>query len=252
VTKDGTEWKVRDPVVFNPDQSLLAASQWGSAGSPTEDRPWLKSWYYPYDEFDQWPRDSGGRSCWWCTHEFSWSPFPLPVSYDQTNDRFRVKGIFCGPSCAKSYAASSGALGSAHRIYGWIDEIALRFFGYATRTGDVHVAPLAPARELLQRYCGPKGFTIEQFRTACLHGRSIRLCRSNFVTEKQIVEAEQLTARMVTSHSGGRARSAHHVDDPDNILTTRDLVKQSRMPFAGRGARRLDDFMRKGAKRRKL
>jgi len=251
--KDGAEWRVRDPVAFNPDQSLVAACQWGSANQPADDRPWLKSWYYPYDEFDQWPREPGGRCCWWCTHDFAWSPFPLPVSYDQKNDRYRVKGVFCGPSCAKAYASTTGGVpGSVHRIYTWVDEIALRYFGYATRTGGVHIAPPAPARELLQRFCGPKGFTIEQFRTACLHGRSIRICRPNFVTEKQIVEGEQQTAKIVTAQPGGRgARSAHHVDDPDNIPTTRDLVKQTRMPFAGRGARRLDDFMRKGAKRKR-
>lgn len=68
--------KVKTPYVFDPDQAALAAAQWGSDGDQPVDRPWLKSWYFPADAFDPWPRKQpAGLCCWHCTCEFDWAPF---------------------------------------------------------------------------------------------------------------------------------------------------------------------------------
>jgi hypothetical protein len=231
--------------VFNPDQAAQAAAQWSASTVPSEDRPWLKSWYFPMDAFDPWPTKTDLR-CWWCTHPFSWTPFPLPHRWDPHNGRYDVCGFFCGPSCAKAYA--SGKFPNASSVFGWIEIIAHDFYGYTTATGGTPMIKPAPSRELLREYCGPKGLTIKQFRSVCVHGRTMTMCRPNWVTTKQIVEAEDYNARLVTKREEATdlvnvaPQSAYHSENPDIIQTTSDLVKVTRIPFAGTGARRLDEY----------
>lgn len=250
----GYDQRIRKPhlekeaYVFNPDQAVQAAAQWGSAGKQTEGMPWLKSWYFPTDAFDPWPSKTDLR-CWWCTHQFTWSPFPLPNRYDDRDKRYDVTGIFCGPSCAKAYAA--GKYPNITHVYHWIEVIAHEFYGYTTNTGATPHIPVAPPRELLRDFCGPKGFTIQQFRSACVHGRSLVLLRPGWITLKQIVEAEDSNARISTKvelakeASASIKQSAFHPENPDAIQTTGSLVRITRVPFAGVGARRLDEFFGK-------
>ena len=229
---------VTKPYVFDPDQAVLAASQWGSDTSESADKPWLKSWYYPSDAFDPWPTSTKTK-CWWCTYGYDWTPFPMPYSFDKKNSRYRVIGMFCGPSCAKAYACSGNRFSNSTVMCAWIDAIARYFFGYNNARGFCPRIPIAPPRELLQDFCGPKGFTIQQYRTACVHGRSLCILKPGWITVKQVIEGEHLTAQ-------GRI---FHPENLDNLPRTQDLVKERRMPFAGRGARRLSDFFGKKGRR---
>jgi hypothetical protein len=220
-----------EPVV---DQAVLAASQWGgTAPIINTSAAWLKSWYYPPDIFDPWPsKVPEGVRCWWCTHSFETPPFPMPYHHDPKIDRYKVKGMFCGPSCAKAYASSAYRCTDRRivSIMYWIGVIAKKYYGYPR---GVRI-PLAPPREILREYCGPKGFTIEQFRTACARSRVIAILPFMSVTDKQIVEAEQLNAK---SHG-----APFHPENPDKIMTTNELVIQPRTSYVGRGVRRLNEF----------
>lgn len=216
------------PVVFNPDQAVLAATQWGSSRPP--DKFWVRSWYYPLDAFDPWPSKAPeGVKCWWCLYPFDTPPFPMPYHFSPKHDRFKVRGMFCGPSCAKAYACKSSATGS--NAVGWIDIIAKKHFGFPKGCR----IPAAPPREILRDFCGSKGFTIEQFRTACMYSRSIRILPPRMITEKQVVEAEQNNAKAQNS-------MAYHVENPDRMQTTREMVSQARTPYIGKGVKRLNDF----------
>lgn len=228
--------KAKDPYVYNPDQAALAATQWGSAES-RESGDWLKSWYFPKDAMDPWP-DKTDLCCWWCSHPFTWAPFPMPYSYDPRNDRYRVTGIFCGPSCAKAFAANRQYT-NIQNITSWISIIAKEYYGYVDRFGGIIHIPVAPARELLQMFCGPKGLSIKQFRSVCVHGRTLRIKPPNWVTEKQIVEAEQQNAQTYP---------VFHPEAPDRIERTQDLVKVRRTPYAGKGVRRIGDYLKRKSK----
>lgn len=41
--------------------------------------------------------------CWWCCHSFESIPIPIPISYDERQDKFKVYGNFCSFSCARAY-----------------------------------------------------------------------------------------------------------------------------------------------------
>ena len=242
--------RIKDPFIFNPDQAALAAIQWGGTSSQPEDKPWIKSWYFPTDAFEQWPTAATGLRCWHCTHKFDWPPFPMPRSFDKTAGRFRViAGGFCGPSCAKAYAKYASCVFNDQNVFAMIDQIAFQYFGYKTPKGHIPVIPIAPKKEVLQKYCGPKGLTITQFRTLCAHGRRLTLADPGFISQKQIIEAEDITARRKDFNGLGRV---FHAENPDDMKPIEDMVRVRRPVFGGRGARPLSEFFKSNTHRPKI
>lgn len=219
-------------------QSRVAAQQWGDVKKKASES-WLKSWYFPLDAFSPWPAETK-LCCWWCTEPFNWTPFPLPYQYDTSSNRYRSVGVFCGPSCAKSYASRIKQYRNLDNVFSWIEIVATDYFGYRIGIDEGGVksssVPFAPDRELLQKFCGPEGMTIEEFRSACECGRKIKLLEPNWTTQKQVVQAEQVTAKV--------GRAVYHRENPDEIQRTQDLVNIHRIPFAGIGAQRLSDYTR--------
>ena len=227
-----------EPDVDLMHQSRKAFSQWG-CGTERTSESWLKSWYFPMDAFMPWPHRTD-IACWWCTYQFDWTPFPLPYQYDTSSNRYRTIGMFCGPSCAKSYAVHVKHFSNLDNVFCWIETIATDLYGYRIQTDEGaplrSAVPLAPSKELLQKYCGPEGMTIEEFRNSCLCGRKVKLLDPCWITQKQVVQAEQLVAR--------KGKGVYHRENPDDIQRTQDLVRVHRIPFAGLGARRLTDYMK--------
>lgn len=228
--------------VVKEEQAIEAAKQWASAqytgdGTSTT-RPWIKSWYFPLDAFNPWPEKTD-LCCWWCSCPFDWPPFPMPYSYDRLSNRYRSIGLFCGPSCAKAYCRGTEKYSSHHNIDYFIDRIATEFYDYKlnvqTGASKKCTIPPAPPKEILQKFCGPKGFTIEQYRALCCCGRTLKVHPPHIITMKQVVEAEQQTAKK---------RKIHHVENPDDIQCTTDLVKKKRIPYAGPGAKRMTDYLK--------
>lgn len=200
-------------------------------------KEYIKSWYYPYDAFNPWPAKTD-LACWWCTCKFDWTPFPLPHKYSTMHRQYEVMGVFCGPSCAKAYAMQCGNFSNIQNICQWINIIAMKYYGYKIGSSDgeplkSNIAP-APRKELLQKYCGKNGLTIEQFRSLCRCGRTIEILPPGWVTSKQVLQAEQTYAQ---TH-----KTVYHMDDPDHMQRTTDLVRKHRIPFAGLRGRRLCDF----------
>lgn len=232
--------RVKDPYVYNPDQAALAAAQWSSSSSEPEDAPWIKSWYFPSDAFAQWPDKPTGLRCWHCTYKFDWPPFPLPKSYNKTTGKYRVlAGGFCGPSCAKAYAKTASCICNSADVLFMIDQIAYAHFGYKTPTGLMPHIPVAPRKELLKKYCGPKGLSIQQYRSICAHGRRLKLLDPGYITMKQVIEAEDATARQRDANGVGRV---YHAEDPDNIRSVQETVKMQRSVFRGKGVRSITQF----------
>lgn len=231
--------QVKTETADDTHQMPIASAQWGDA--TTKAKPtWLISWYYPVNAFQPWPQKTE-ICCWWCTHAFEWTPFPLPYQYDLSSNRYRTVGMFCGPSCAKSYAYNVKHYTNMDNVFWWIDIIAEEYFGYSINVEPGvpkrSYIPMAPDKEVLQRYCGPEGMSIDQYRAACCCGRSIKLLPPDWITKKQVVQAENEFARR-----GGR--TVYHHENPDDIQRTQDIVKIHRIPFVGVGAMRITDYIK--------
>jgi hypothetical protein len=221
------------------EEAALAASQWGSLTKEEEEKPWIKSWFFPCDAFDPWPEKANGTCCWHCTCEYDCAPFPLPRSRDETHGRWRVyAGGFCGPSCAKAYAKYTLQCSNLSNVFSWIDLIATKYFSYDEKIK----IPIAPKKEVLQKYCGPRGLTIAQFRTMCTHGRTLKLHDPGFIALKQIVEGEDINASMKLAN--GTTRVCHR-ENPDDIKTVEELVTTKRAVFGGRSTRPISSFFNK-------
>ena len=123
-------------------------------------------------------------------------------------------------------------------IYYFIEQVATTFYDYHlnTKTGASKrcTIPVAPPKEILQKYCGPNGFTIEQYRTMCCCGRSLQVNAPNIITMKQVIEAQQQMAK---------TKKVYHPENPDDVQCLTSLVKQKRIPFAGLGAKRISDYV---------
>ena len=243
-SKKSSVIRVKNPYVYQPDQAALAATQWGSCGEQPDDKPWLKSWYFPTDAFDPWPQSQApGVCCWHCCHEFDWAPFPLPKSRDGCSGRWRVMpGGFCGPSCAKAYAQTCGACANLGNVFTWIDEIAAKYYNYRTAKGNAVFIPVAPKKELLQKFCGANGLTIEQYRTLCAHGRTLRLLNPGYITLKQVIEAEDTIASHKLADGSNRV---YHRENPDDIKSIDEMIKIKKPVYGGRGARPISTFFKK-------
>lgn len=155
------------------------------------------------------------------------------------SNRYKVMGMFCGPSCAKAFAAHSYRCSDLDSVYRFIERVATDYYGYQlyVKIGQSKMCtiPEAPPKEILQKYCGPKGFTIEQYRNMCSCGRTLKIHPPHVITRKQIVEAEQQWASK---------KRVYHVENPDDVQCISELVTKKRIPFAGRGARRITDYLR--------
>lgn len=153
----------------------------------------------------------------------------------------RIRGVFCGPSCAKSWAMFDSRFPNPTRVSSLIDELAHKR-GYRLSQKDFHYIPLAPPREALNTFCGSKGMTIEQFRKMCAAGFDVTILRPPYITEKQVIVAE--CERMSRISKTGRLV---HVDDVNCLMVPAAEFAKRRQEgleiFAGIGARRLTDFI---------
>jgi hypothetical protein len=93
--------------------------------------------------------------CWWCCHSFTTVPIGLPVYYDKSINKFRVKGVFCSFSCMISYKNEKKLYNIDHNIK----------FLYTKLTGanllNCVLKP-APCRYTLKMFGGQ--LSIEEFR----------------------------------------------------------------------------------------
>jgi hypothetical protein len=187
----------------------------------------------------RWPEHTDLK-CWWCLHRFDTKPFPCPV-YRRNDGIFRIRGVFCGPSCAKSWAMVDGHFSNPSYVDNLINMMAnLRGF---CPPGRKHAyIPSAPPRTALQTFCGPEGLTIEQFRGLCAAGFDVSVLHPPYITEKQVIVAE--CDRMARVARQGRVV---HVDAPDGyMVSATEYAKRKREGmaiFAGVGAKRLTDYL---------
>lgn len=123
-------------------------------------------------------------ACFWCTETFDSLPIFLPDKL--INGRFYVFGCFCTPSCARKYNSSMADYRTATR-----EMLLIRLYGPIF--GDI---PMAPERELLDKFLGP--LTINEFRsTTLLLKRDIKMRLPPVIPLIPIVEDDPKNASSI-------------------------------------------------------
>lgn len=113
--------------------------------------------------------------CWWCCHPFEGSPRPLPMRYDNKRKRFKVSGVFCSWSCARSYACDDNSVVSKNSVT-HLFEFTKQIYG---KSIDI---PPAPPRQSLRIFGGD--MSIEEFRGS--DGEMVQINRSSFVLDPSV------------------------------------------------------------------
>jgi hypothetical protein len=99
--------------------------------------------------------------CWHCCHAFETQPIPMPLSYRQDLDAYRVYGTFCSFACMTGYlrdyrqtlpGASNGSIGMT----------VFDFYRRCTGNSSPSSLTRAPPRCLLNAFGGH--MTIDEFR----------------------------------------------------------------------------------------
>ena len=92
-------------------------------------------------------------SCWWCTYQFDTLPCFIPERYN--DNKFYVFGCFCSFDCATAYNIGL----NDYKVF---DRNSLIKKLYNLITGKTDDIPIAPPREILNKYGGL--VTIEEYR----------------------------------------------------------------------------------------
>lgn len=97
--------------------------------------------------------------CWHCCHTFESRPIPLPLSYDDRRNIFKVAGNFCSFACMAAYSKEHG------RYHNGSGRGMAIFKLYKDMTGSTSpVVPVAPPRQFLKAFGG--FMDIDAFRQA--------------------------------------------------------------------------------------
>jgi hypothetical protein len=99
--------------------------------------------------------------CWHCCHAFETQPIPLPLSYAQHLDAYRVYGTFCSFACMTGYLRDYRQTlpGASH---GSIGMTVFDFYRRCTGNSSPSSLTQAPPRCLLKAFGGH--MTIDEFR----------------------------------------------------------------------------------------
>jgi hypothetical protein len=178
-------------------------------------------------------------SCWWCLHPFDSRPFPCPIRRDRAG-KWVVRGVFCGPSCAKAWAAQESRFLQAQHIDYLIDVLA-RLRGFCPPGKKWLHIPTAPPRNVLKMFRGSEGMTISQFRKLCACSFEVKLLEPPVITQKQVIIAEFSRLEDIAK----KGRICHREMDADASASTTEIAQRRREGlevFAGIGARKLNEF----------
>jgi hypothetical protein len=127
--------------------------------------------------------------CWWCCHTFTTVPVGLPVYYDKSINKFRVKGVFCSFSCMIAYKNTNKLYNVDHNIK----------FLYSKLTGtnllSCKLKP-APCRYTLKMFGGQ--LSIEDFRNNFIENKIYKMVEyPMFISSDYMEEIDIKNIKMV-------------------------------------------------------
>lgn len=146
-------------------RGLLHFKRVSNGWSPSPVRP---------SHLPDWPTKTD-RHCLWCCHPFDTVPIPLPLSYDDRTDVFKVYGMFCSWSCAKTYNMNTNHPDMPYRGH-LLSQL------YKRTTGITEGINPAPSKNYLKIFGGD--MDIEDFRNTF----STQLCNRPLLSYLDLVD----------------------------------------------------------------
>lgn len=128
-----------------------------------------------------WP-ESSSCLCWWCCHSFEGSPIPIPISYDENKQIFKVYGNFCSFSCARAFSSKNKDFERNTYL--------LTYLRYKL-TGNIESIKSAPPKEVLKAFGGI--LDIETFRNT---NSIFSLVRPPFLPFNSQIQEEKIEQRI--------------------------------------------------------
>jgi len=125
----------------------------------------------------EWPMHTNVH-CWWCC--FPFETRPVPIARYHVDDTFKVEGVFCSFSCAKTYIHKNT---NVHSVLPTSNYMFKKMTN--TRTGELSI-PCAPPREMLKIFGGP--YSIEEFRNSSTQWREYSTLPFNCISMNQHIE----------------------------------------------------------------
>ena len=242
---------VNEKTAIDDDELLAMGHMYNDDKTPNQrlqecinSMPTIDSYELPVECFadSRWP-DKTDLKCWWCLHGFDTKPFPCPLSVS-CDGIFRIQGVFCGPSCAKAWAATR-TCNPSKVVYPCIDRLAVSrgFMDPKSNRRYVYIPP-APPREALKIFSGEGGMTIEEFRGMCACGFDVKMLEPPTITYKQVIVAE--CNNLISFEKSRKGKAIIHKESIESMTqSATDIAMKKRQGlsiFAGVGARRLTEF----------
>lgn len=117
--------------------------------------------------------------CWWCCHKFDTVPIGMPVSYNDNEKKFRVKGVFCSFSCLMAYKCDKSKITNDYLIK----------LLYKKITGELTLSStilVAPPRESLKMFGGK--LTIDEFRNMSNERKVLKMIEYPMFVSRDYIE----------------------------------------------------------------
>jgi hypothetical protein len=199
---------------------------------------------------NKWPLKTD-LCCWWCTCQFDTIPISCPY-YRMGEHSYKVRGVFCSPSCAKAWVIDVYSKFSKQDLM--LEDMIFKMkngIDTPKKKGFNHITP-APSRELLKKFCGPQGLSIEEFRSLSEENEIHVIAREPiYITHKMIIEAqkdvlnEMRSKRIIHNERNTTIKKPSNLSENfrkeahDSFLLGQD---SSTVIFKERGLRKLNEF----------
>ena len=148
--------------------------------------------------------------CWWCCHTFDTVPIGMPCYYDNSIDKFRVKGVFCSFSCMVAYKDEKKINYINHNIK----------FLYSKMTGTILldcVLKSAPSRYTLKMFGGQ--LTIDEFRNNFTENKIYKMVEypmfisNDYMEEIDIKNIKRANHKLFDENNSQQPRIFNNLDD---------------------------------------
>lgn len=134
-------------------------------------------------QISKWPASSNVH-CWHCRLQFDTIPCSLPWHYDEQQQTFCLKGIFCSWSCAKRYCLDQQHY-NASSIIANMKMLAIKHFSHPIAK---KIQP-APPYTALNIFGGP--MTTEQFKACLATSKQIKNIEKPFYNFPSAISIEE-------------------------------------------------------------
>lgn len=143
--------------------------------------------------------------CWWCCHEFESVPIGLPMDYNTTLQKFRVKGVFCSFSCMIAYKNERHLYSKDHLVKFLYNKLT------GTMLKDTVTLTPAPPRCSLKMFGGE--LSITEFRNCFQENKCYKMIDYPMYISKDYIEEVDIQNVKNVNQKVFQETFAHNLDD---------------------------------------